>query len=162
MIRTVAERYGYIAPDGAWVICWDHGRLVNHSCDPATVSVGNSLELARRDLRPGDEVTCDYGTLNLTGMLPCRCGAAACRGEISADEAGQMCATWDAWAREALAAALDVTQPLLPFARGDGTDADILDAIAARHPAHLPKTASLLRPAAPRTAGAGSHLWRLE
>ena len=144
------------------MICWDHGRLVNHSCDPATVSVGNSLELARRDLRPGDEVTCDYGTLNLTGRLPCRCGAAACRGEISADEAGQMCATWDAWAREALAAALDVTQPLLPFARGDGTDADILDAIAARHPAHLPRTASLLRPAAPRTAGGGSHLWRLE
>ena len=73
--RMIAERFGYVDPHGSWVVCWDHGRLMNHSCDPATVSVGDGLEIARRDIGAGDEVTCDYGTLNLTGRLRCLCGA---------------------------------------------------------------------------------------
>lgn len=161
-IRAVAERFGYIAQDGSWVVCWDHGRLMNHSCDPATVSVGTGLEIARRDLRHGDEVTCDYGTLNLTGVLLCRCGAPACRGEISAAQAAALCATWDAWARDACSAALEVHQPLLPFARGDGTDAAILAAMTKRCPIDLPPTHSLLRPAPPRRAEPRARLWSLE
>jgi len=161
VIRTVAERFGYIAPDGAQVVCWDHGRLVNHSCDPATVSVGASLEIALRDVRPGDEITCDYGTLNLTGVLECRCGASSCRGEISAAAAGAMCATWDGWARDALAAALCAPQPLLPFARGHGTDAEILNAIAQRRQPPLSSIGGMLRPPPLRTAVASTHLWHI-
>ena len=160
-VRAVAERFGYIAPNGSWVVCWDHGRLMNHSCDPATVSVGSSLEIARRDLRRGDEVTCDYGTLNLTGALRCLCGAPACRGEISAATAGSLCDTWDAWASDAFAAALEVPQPLLPFAR-DGVDAGILAAMTEGRLTSLPSMRSLLRAAPRRPAGVGLHLWSVE
>jgi uncharacterized protein len=152
-VRAVAERLGYVAPDGSWVVCWDHGRLMNHSCDPATVSVGSSLEIARRGLRCGDEVTCDYGTLNLTRALRCGCGVPECRGSVSAAEATRLCTMWDAWADEAFLAALAVPQPLLPFARGDGVDAGILAALAERRPVHLPSSRSLLRAAATRTTG---------
>jgi hypothetical protein len=162
-IRAVAERYGYIDPDGAWVICWDSGRLVNHSCDPATVSLGYGLEIARRDIRAGDEVTCDYGTLNLTGVLRCLCGALTCRGDISAGSAETLCEMWDGWAREAFAAALDVAQPLLPYARGDGTDTALLAAIAGGRHVDLPPVQRVVRHSHEQTpVGADGRLWVME
>jgi hypothetical protein len=30
-------------------------------------------------LRPGDEITCDYGDSHHNGKLPCGCGSAGCR-----------------------------------------------------------------------------------
>ena len=160
--RMIAERFGYVDPHGSWVVCWDHGRLMNHSCDPATVSVGDGLEIARRDIGAGDEVTCDYGTLNLTGRLRCLCGARTCRGEITAQAAAAMCATWDRWADEAFVAGLSVPQPLLPFARGDGTDAAILAALRRRQRTDLPPIRSVLRPPPERTPGAEVGLWAVE
>ena len=42
--------------------------------------------VARRDIQPGDEITCDYN-VNITGgtAWPCHCGAARCRGTTVGD-----------------------------------------------------------------------------
>jgi uncharacterized protein len=160
--RMIAERFGYIDAQGSWVVCWDHGRLMNHSCDPATVSVGDGLEIARRDIATGDEVTCDYGTLNLTSRLRCLCGAATCRREITAQRTAAMCATWDQWADEAFVAGLTVPQPLLPFARGDGTDAAILAALGRGQRTQLPPIRRVLCPPPERTTGAAVDVWAVE
>jgi SET domain-containing protein len=65
---------------------WKHGfRFINHSCDPNTFircTPERAEFYARRAIRPGEELTCDYGESQHNGRLPCRCGAANCRGYI--------------------------------------------------------------------------------
>lgn len=115
--RAIIDRYAYGDADGDRILCWDHGRYVNHACDPAMVGAGPEVEIAVRDLRPGDELTCDYGTLNLVQALQCRCGAANCRSMIGADDALRVWPQLDALARAAVGAAGLVPQPLDPFVR---------------------------------------------
>jgi SET domain-containing protein len=65
---------------------WKHGfRFINHSCDPNVFircTPQRAEFYARRAIRAGEELTCDYGESQHNGTLPCRCGAANCRGCI--------------------------------------------------------------------------------
>jgi SET domain-containing protein len=65
---------------------WRHGfRFINHSCDPNTFmrcTPERAEFYARRAIAPGEELTVDYGESHHGGRLPCRCGAATCRGYI--------------------------------------------------------------------------------
>lgn len=65
---------------------WKHGfRFINHSCDPNTFfrcTPERAEVYALRAIRKGEELTCDYGESQHEGKLPCRCGAANCRGFI--------------------------------------------------------------------------------
>jgi len=65
---------------------WKHGfRFINHSCDPNVFircTPQRAEFYARRAIRKGEELTCDYGESQHNGTLPCRCGAANCRGFI--------------------------------------------------------------------------------
>jgi uncharacterized protein len=76
-------------PDGRVVLLGFPDRHLNHRCDPSayTLYEGDACWIvARRDIRPGEEITCDY-SINLTGgdAWPCRCGAARCRGTVVGD-----------------------------------------------------------------------------
>ena len=60
-------------------------RYINHSCAPnAYIRIYRShIEFySRRAIRPGEEVTCDYGESHHDGRLPCTCSSAACRGYL--------------------------------------------------------------------------------
>jgi len=60
-------------------------RYINHSCDPNTFfrcTPERAEVYARRSIRAGEELTCDYGESQHNGTLPCRCGARNCRGFI--------------------------------------------------------------------------------
>lgn len=60
-------------------------RHINHSCDPNTFMRRAYRKVEFYTLRPvkkGEELTCDYGETHHDGKLPCRCGAANCRGFI--------------------------------------------------------------------------------
>ncbi len=60
-------------------------RFINHSCDPNTFmrcTATRAEFYARRAIAPGEELTADYGESHHDGKLPCRCGAANCRGFI--------------------------------------------------------------------------------
>lgn len=60
-------------------------RYVNHSCAPNTYMriAHRRVEFyALRDIRPGEEITCDYVESHHEGRLRCRCGAPRCRGAI--------------------------------------------------------------------------------
>ena len=107
------ERYTYVNGRGERVLCWDHGRFMNHSCAPVSLSPGVDFELAVRDLAPGDEVTCDYASLNLEEALACLCGEPGCRGVITSDDFEDLAPVWDEQLRDAVRFALDVPQPLL-------------------------------------------------
>ena len=57
-------------------------RHINHSCGP-NVYMRRAYRLveyyALRDIKKGEELTCDYGETHHEGTLPCKCGAANCR-----------------------------------------------------------------------------------
>lgn len=60
-------------------------RFINHSCAPNTYMrvMKDRVEFyALRNIRKGEELSCDYGETHHEGTLPCRCGAANCRGFI--------------------------------------------------------------------------------
>lgn len=65
---------------------WKHGfRFINHSCDPNVFircTPARAEFYARRTIARGEELVCDYGESQHNGTLPCRCGAANCRGYI--------------------------------------------------------------------------------
>ena len=57
-------------------------QFVNHSCNPNVfirVAYRRVEFYARRNIQPGEELTCDYGDSHHEGQLPCRCGARNCR-----------------------------------------------------------------------------------
>jgi hypothetical protein len=85
MLAALLDKYSYLEPRGR-VLCWDHGRFVNHSCDPNCRSTGFDFEIAVRDIQLGDEITDDYGSLNVDYEFDCRCGSARCRGTIRASD----------------------------------------------------------------------------
>src|SRR5260370_39589000 len=58
-------------------------RYLNHSCEPNTfmrIGDGWIRFYAKRIIRSGEELTCDYGENHHAGKLPCRCGSPKCRG----------------------------------------------------------------------------------
>lgn len=60
-------------------------RFINHSCDPNTYLrvMKNRVEFyALKNIKKGQEMSCDYGETHHEGTLPCKCGAKNCRGFI--------------------------------------------------------------------------------
>jgi uncharacterized protein len=60
-------------------------RFINHSCGPNTYLrvMKNRVEFyALRNIRKGEELSCDYRETHHEGKLPCKCGAKNCRGFI--------------------------------------------------------------------------------
>ena len=63
------ERYTYREKfTGMYVLCGDDARFFNHSADPNCVDIDNAAEgltVARRNIYPGEELTCDYALFDL-------------------------------------------------------------------------------------------------
>jgi uncharacterized protein len=58
-------------------------RYINHGCVPNTylrVAYPHVEFYALRDIKKGEELTCNYGETHHDGQLPCRCGAPNCKG----------------------------------------------------------------------------------
>lgn len=111
----IIDKYAYADGHGNQVLCWDHGRYLNHSCSPAMLGLGREIEIAVRDIAAGDELTCDYGCLGLTEGMPCRCGSPRCRGVIQGDDIARSWPEDDRVVAEALPLAAGVAQPLLVY-----------------------------------------------
>ena len=54
----------YQADDGNYVLCSDSAKFMNHSFEPNTDD-GGQTTVANRDIRSGEELTCDYRTFDL-------------------------------------------------------------------------------------------------
>lgn len=111
-MRTIVDRYSYLEPTGAKVISWDLAKYVNHNCDPNTISTGYGFEIAIRDIHEGEEITDDYGLLNIEKPMTCSCGSSKCRKRVRPDDLQRYYPGWDIKVKEALSCYLSVTQPL--------------------------------------------------
>lgn len=117
LYREILDKYSFVDPLGDLVLCWDIARFVNHSCRATCLSAGYDFELAIRDIHPGEELTDDYGTLNLNAEFPCSCGCDNCRRIILPDDTLKYADTWDEVVAEAFPQISAVEQPLWPLVK---------------------------------------------
>lgn len=106
------DRYSYVNGLGERVLCWDHARYINHHCVPTVLSPGFEFDVALRNIAPGEEITTDYGSLNLDAPFDCACGAATCRRQIRPDDPDRLIAGWDRRVRQAFHRIGEVAQAL--------------------------------------------------
>ncbi|MDF2437351.1 MAG: hypothetical protein K0Q95_1727 [Bacteroidota bacterium] len=64
--QNILDTYSYRNNKGKFVLCWDNARFVNHSFRSSCVSTAYDFEIAVRDIHPGEQLTDDYGYLNIT------------------------------------------------------------------------------------------------
>jgi hypothetical protein len=113
--RDTLLKFTFVDGRGEFVLCWDLARYINHSCDASCRSAGFDFEVALRDIQPGDELTDDYGSLNLDYDFPCSCGTPQCRGVIRPDDLLTYADAWDRQAADPFRLIASVAQPLWPF-----------------------------------------------
>lgn len=161
-LRAQVEHYAYVDAAGRYIFCWDFGRYMNHSCRPTSRGVGEAFEIAVRDIHPGEQLTCEYGVLNLSHSLACACGHPDCRGSVGPANLEALWPEWDAEAEEAYRHALHVAQPLLPYAKLRPADEAIAAGLREGRMVPLP-SARLYRAPHRQASGAasGDGLWSL-
>lgn len=62
---ALLDKYCFRNQHGRWILCWDHARFVNHSFKSNCMTTAYNFEIAVRDIRAGEELTDDYGYLNI-------------------------------------------------------------------------------------------------
>lgn len=63
--KEVLLKYCFRNNKGDYVLCWDIARYTNHSFHSNCMTTAYDFEIAIRDIYPGEELTDDYGYLNL-------------------------------------------------------------------------------------------------
>ena len=63
--QQILDTYTYRNNKGNFVLCWDNGRFVNHSFNSNCLSTAYDFEIAIRNIQPGEQLTDDYGYLNI-------------------------------------------------------------------------------------------------
>lgn len=66
LYQHILETYSFRNNHGNFVLCWDHGRFVNHSFKSNCLSTAYDFEIAVRDIEAGEQLTDDYGYLNIS------------------------------------------------------------------------------------------------
>ncbi len=112
------NRYAWREERVGWILCWDHGRFVNHSCDANCIGLGVDYEIALRDIEEGEELTDDYRSLGVfEDPFACRCGSKHCTGHVDTAPDELLAARWRRrWDRARVEIGL-VEQPLRGFVR---------------------------------------------
>lgn len=64
--REILGIYTFRNNKGNYVLCWDNGRYVNHSFNSNCLTTAYDFEIAIRDIQAGEQLTDDYGYLNIT------------------------------------------------------------------------------------------------
>ncbi len=110
--RAILERWAHLDAERNFILCWDSGKLINHSCSPNLRGVGPWFQVARKDISAGEELCCDYAECNIDPALACECGAPGCRGTIHSSDLETFADLWDAEAAVLLQRLNQVEQPL--------------------------------------------------
>jgi len=66
LYQEVLDIYSYRNNKGNFILCWDNGRFINHSFKSNCLTTAYDFEIAIRDIQPGEQLTDDYGYLNVS------------------------------------------------------------------------------------------------
>ena len=64
--QDILDTYTFRNNKGNLVLCWDNGRYVNHSFNSNCLTTAYDFEIAIRDIQVGEQLTDDYGYLNIS------------------------------------------------------------------------------------------------
>lgn len=109
------EKYCYRDREGQYVLCWDIARFVNHSFNSSCLTTAYEFELAVRDIHPGEELTDDYGYLNISEPFDCEPEAGIDRTTVFPDDILRYYPIWDKKVLDAFRQFNSVDQPLNLF-----------------------------------------------
>lgn len=110
--QDLIDKYTYRNSEGNFVLCWDIARYVNHSFNSSCITTAYEFEIAVRDIYPGEELTDDYGYLNVTEPFDCLPEAGTTRTRVMPDDLLRYHDVWDAKLLEAFKYFNRVDQPL--------------------------------------------------
>lgn len=109
--QGIIDTYSYRNNRGNYVLCWDFGRYVNHSFKSNCLTTAYNFEIAIRDIYPGEQLTDDYGYLNVnTPFKPIDEGTE--RKVVYPDDLPNYYSQWDAQLKEVFPLIVQVPQPL--------------------------------------------------
>ena len=63
--KALFEKYSFRNSEGNYILCWDIAKYMNHSFNSNCLSSAYNFEMAIRDIQEGEELTDDYGYLNV-------------------------------------------------------------------------------------------------
>lgn len=112
-IRERMETHMYHDRCGNLVLSWDHAKYMNHSCTSNTMMTDYNLEIAIRDIAPDEEVTTEYGLLNIQDPYEIHCGCTGCRRHLRLDDIEVYGERWDSFIQASLLLIPQVEQPLI-------------------------------------------------
>lgn len=110
--QDILEKYCYRDNKGRYVLCWDISRYVNHSFNSNCISTAYEFEIAIRDIYPGEELTDDYGYLNVSEPFECLKEEGSSRIAVYPDDLLNFHKEWDYKLIHAFASFNNVDQPL--------------------------------------------------
>lgn len=119
LYQPVIEKYCYRNSKGEFILCWDHARFVNHSFRSNCMSTAYEFEIAIRDIHPGEELTDDYGYLNITEPFECLPEPGTDRKIVHPDDLLRYYPVWDKMIAEVFPLIGKVNQPLKPVISND-------------------------------------------
>lgn len=110
--REKLLKYCYRDHQGRYVLCWDLARYVNHSFNANCISTAYEFEISIRDIYPNEELTDDYGYLNLDEPFYCFQEKGTSRTKVMPDDILHLYPEWDQKAADAMRHFNQVEQPL--------------------------------------------------
>lgn len=133
----IIKKYAYRNQEGKFVLCWDLGRYVNHSFHANCMGTAYEFEIAIRDIYPGEQLTDDYGTLNVDEPFECIAEDGTERRIVYPDDLLTYYEEWDQQVLSALNHFFEVEQQLFHLVRpefvgkvkGAATDQFLRDSI---------------------------------
>jgi hypothetical protein len=106
-------KYSYRTSIGDYFFCWDLTRYVNHSFNPNSMLTALGFEIAIKDIQAGDEITNDYGTLNIIEKFQCAHSPSINHREfVCPDDLLRFHEHWDALIESAFQSFDGIEQPL--------------------------------------------------
>ena len=109
--QQMIDKYTFRNNKGNFVMCWDISKYVNHSFKSSCLSTAYDFEIAIRDIHPGEELTDDYGYLNVTEAFEAKDEGTE-RTTVYPDDLVNFHEQWDKQLEEAFVKLDKVGQPL--------------------------------------------------
>jgi len=116
---NLIKKYAYRNQSGQYVLCWDLGRYVNHSFHANCMGTAYEFEVAIRDINPGEQLTDDYGTLNIDEPFECILEEGTDRKKVFPNDLLYYHEEWDRKVIESFKHLYEVKQPLFDLIRKD-------------------------------------------
>ncbi|MGJ8550804.1 MULTISPECIES: SET domain-containing protein [Winogradskyella] len=116
--KTILDTYSYRNNKGNFVLCWDNGRFVNHSFNSNCLTTAYDFEIAVRDILPGEQLTDDYGYLNISEPFEAFDEGTE-RKIVFPDDLVNYHNIWDLQIKSVFNKILDNEQPLQPLIKND-------------------------------------------